>query len=269
MKHLFSCLTVLLVLSSLAFAQPFPIDFATFSSDGETTFPIRYNGDILRQGRMIQIIAVVDSLHPPVTTGDLRGAPGGGDLLNSHWGIGEGCSSDGLFSLVLTGYPQGVFLPGALIREARFYCRIWADVNSNAPTPFPPGTHYVDGGPFVVDNAVWNVQVLPNSTNPNWQTLGGTAAPEEITIIRNYALTNYPNPFNASTQIAYSLPQPGNVRITIANMLGQQVAALVNGTANNGTHYVTWNATGLPSGIYFVKMETTTSNTTRQIMLTK
>jgi len=65
---------------------------------------------------------------------------------------------------------------------------------------------------------------------------------------------NYPNPFNASTTIKYSLPQPADVQITIYNILGQQIASLVNSPLPAGNHSITWSAGDLPSGMYFYKI---------------
>jgi len=65
---------------------------------------------------------------------------------------------------------------------------------------------------------------------------------------------NYPNPFNPSTNISYQLIQNGNVNIKVDNMLGKEVATLVNSYKLVGTHEVEFNAKGLPSAIYFYKI---------------
>lgn len=76
-----------------------------------------------------------------------------------------------------------------------------------------------------------------------------------------YALEqNYPNPFNPSTRIAFSLPQTGAVTLSVFNLLGQQIATLVNGPMTAGTHETVWDgrdAAGrvLASGVYFYRIE--------------
>ncbi|RMH85617.1 MAG: T9SS C-terminal target domain-containing protein, partial [Calditrichaeota bacterium] len=65
---------------------------------------------------------------------------------------------------------------------------------------------------------------------------------------------NYPNPFNPSTTIEFTLPEAAMVKLTIYNALGQEVATLVNGWMNAGTHQTTWEAGNLPSGIYFYRL---------------
>jgi hypothetical protein len=70
-----------------------------------------------------------------------------------------------------------------------------------------------------------------------------------------YALhQNYPNPFNPVTTISYDVPVQGIVTVDIYNVLGQKTAELVNGLVNAGQHQLTWNASDVPSDIYFVQM---------------
>ena len=66
---------------------------------------------------------------------------------------------------------------------------------------------------------------------------------------------NYPNPFNPSTAISFSLPQSGNVKLTVYNLLGEKVAELVNGFREAGIHIVNFNAENFNSGIFIYKLE--------------
>jgi hypothetical protein len=65
---------------------------------------------------------------------------------------------------------------------------------------------------------------------------------------------NYPNPFNASTTIRYSLSQECQVTIDIYDLLGNHVITLLNATENAGNHNIVWKAGNQPSGIYFYKI---------------
>lgn len=65
---------------------------------------------------------------------------------------------------------------------------------------------------------------------------------------------NYPNPFNPSTTISYSLPQAMEVRLEIFNLLGQRVAVLVDGAQKAGLQNVTWDAGNIASGTYFYRI---------------
>ncbi|MBU0690908.1 T9SS type A sorting domain-containing protein [bacterium] len=74
--------------------------------------------------------------------------------------------------------------------------------------------------------------------------------------ITEFALhQNYPNPFNPETQIAFDIPEAVTVKLGVYNLLGQQVAELVNGTMATGRHSVTFMANDLPSGMYFYHLE--------------
>jgi hypothetical protein len=85
---------------------------------------------------------------------------------------------------------------------------------------------------------------------------------------------NFPNPFNPSTQILFSLPSSERVTLTIYNILGQKIAALVDGDLAAGTHVVTWNGRDgrglqLPSGVYFYKLESATFSAARKMLMLK
>jgi hypothetical protein len=80
---------------------------------------------------------------------------------------------------------------------------------------------------------------------------------------------NYPNPFNPSTKIVYSIPKSSNVTLKIFNILGQQVKTLVNETQSQGTYTVTFNASSLPSGIYFYSIEAGNYTEVKKMILLK
>jgi hypothetical protein len=77
-----------------------------------------------------------------------------------------------------------------------------------------------------------------------------TPLPEELALLQNY-----PNPFNAQTTISFDLPYGGNASLTIYNILGQEVATLLNESISAGRHDVLWNAADLPSGLYFARLD--------------
>ncbi|MFY0696214.1 MAG: lamin tail domain-containing protein [Balneola sp.] len=89
-------------------------------------------------------------------------------------------------------------------------------------------------------------------------------APTEFTLGQNY-----PNPFNPTTNINYSVGEAGPVNITVYNVMGQKVAELLNTTKNAGNYQITWNATGVASGIYYYRLTAPGQVLTRQMTLIK
>ena len=80
---------------------------------------------------------------------------------------------------------------------------------------------------------------------------------------------NYPNPFNPTTTIKFSLPQSGNVKLIIYNLLGEQVAELFNGFKEAGVHTINFYASELNSGLYIYKLEANEFVQSRKMTLIK
>ena len=80
---------------------------------------------------------------------------------------------------------------------------------------------------------------------------------------------NYPNPFNPTTNIEYSVTATSNVSLKVYDMLGKEVATLVNKQQDAGTYIVNWNASGLASGIYFYRLSAGSFVSTKKLTLTK
>jgi hypothetical protein len=86
--------------------------------------------------------------------------------------------------------------------------------------------------------------------------------------VSSYQLAqNYPNPFNPSTTIHFSLPQREQVTLRVFNVLGREERILVNGALEAGEHRVVFDATGLPSGVYFYQIKTPSFSQTRKAVL--
>jgi hypothetical protein len=85
-----------------------------------------------------------------------------------------------------------------------------------------------------------------------------------------YALEqNYPNPFNPSTTVAFTMPEAGFVSVKVYNTLGKEVAVLVSGHKDAGTHELQFNAADLPSGIYYYSMFSNGFSQTNKMLLLK
>ena len=94
--------------------------------------------------------------------------------------------------------------------------------------------------------------------------------PSETTQPKRILLSqNYPNPFNPSTTIRYSIPNARNVTIKVFDVLGKEVATLVNEEKSSGEYEVEFNASSLPSGIYFYQLKAGSFVETKKMILLK
>ncbi len=97
-----------------------------------------------------------------------------------------------------------------------------------------------------------------------------TTSTEQVDAPESFALRqNYPNPFNPNTTIEYSVSQPALVTLTVYNVMGQQVATLVNETKPVGNYRVSWNAADMASGIYHYRLQAGNQVLFRQMTLIK
>ena len=108
---------------------------------------------------------------------------------------------------------------------------------------------------------------IPGIYYMRWEPESGVE--EEIVTPLRISLHSYPNPFNATTTISYSLPERGEVSISIYNLIGQRVATVFERAQEAGEHTVTWDARDFPSGVYFARLETGESTETIKMVLLK
>ena len=80
---------------------------------------------------------------------------------------------------------------------------------------------------------------------------------------------NYPNPFNPTTTIRYSLPEAATVTLEVFDVTGRSIRKLVNETQAAGEHTVSFDAGSLPSGVYMYRLEAGAFQATRTMTLTK
>ena len=111
------------------------------------------------------------------------------------------------------------------------------------------------------------------------QNLRGTVLPKrgddleitgEETVPKVFALhQNHPNPFNPTTAINYSIPEDGYVTLSVYDVLGNEVAILVDEQKQSGRYEVNFDASALPSGIYFYRLQTGNFTQTKKMILLK
>jgi hypothetical protein len=119
-------------------------------------------------------------------------------------------------------------------------------------------------GGIVTDTSQYNtngisaIAILSGSIT----SVNGQQLPTEFVLMQNY-----PNPFNPSTRIAYGLAANVHVKLTVMNMLGQEVATLVNGSQETGYHEVTFDGKNLSSGLYFYRIQAGAFVDTKRLLM--
>ncbi len=98
----------------------------------------------------------------------------------------------------------------------------------------------------------------------------GVTERTDLGVPNRYDLSqNYPNPFNPTTNIQFAIPKSGLVTMKVYNLLGQEVATLVNEQKNAGTYQVDFNAANLTSGVYFYSITAGNYSVTKKMLLLK
>ncbi|MBT8379041.1 MAG: T9SS type A sorting domain-containing protein [Ignavibacteria bacterium] len=92
----------------------------------------------------------------------------------------------------------------------------------------------------------------------------------EVTIINEFKLLqNYPNPFNPTTKIEYQIPKLSFVTIKVYDVLGNEIATLVNNEKQAGSYEISWYSENLPSGVYFYRLQAGNFIDTKKMILLK
>jgi|GEM_PF-1100888 len=150
------------------------------------------------------------------------------------------------------------------------------------PAFAPTGNYTYNGYMGIYPSMIWDQDSFPfsksatdNGGSPvegwyNW----GEAFPGESVIAMNlpssYTLSDaYPNPFNPTATIGYTLPQRSLVELTVFDVTGRQVTTLVKGWMDAGTHQATFYADGLASGVYFYRLTANDFTSVKKMILMK
>lgn len=158
---------------------------------------------------------------------------------------------------------------GVIITPKAVPCGSWFTSSSTTNTFSRSG----DGRSFlvkcIVKDAVNNIYTVTKEVS------GGTALPkqqEENGLAKEFnteLLDNYPNPFNPSTKISYSLKKEGRVSLKIYNTLGEEIITLVDEIKPAGSYEAEFNASVLPSGIYIYRMQSGDYVSSKKMILLK
>lgn len=127
-----------------------------------------------------------------------------------------------------------------------------------------------DAGMFLRWSSSTPKNVIPtNSLIPDTEILNTSNDIENFIPHHLYLAQNYPNPFNPTTQINFNLPSSGHVRLSVFNMLGQEVERLINEQLGAGFHSLSFNAAGYSSGVYIYRLIYKEHILTKKLLLVK
>jgi hypothetical protein len=128
----------------------------------------------------------------------------------------------------------------------------WTDRNVENGKTYFYKLHVIDAN----GNHVYNV---------NGQTVVAEATPGTVVVSAYSLAQNYPNPFNSQTSFSFSIPASGHVTLKVFDLLGRDVATVVDRYMTANSYNVNWNADGLPTGVYMYKL--TSGNFTQTMKL--
>ena len=136
--------------------------------------------------------------------------------------------------------------------------------------------HYVADNGGGLQSSIWVVDLAPDGVTGlgnDASILNGGIYPvsftegarttdvesEEAVPASTMLQQNYPNPFNPETKIGYRLQESGTVKVAVYDLLGREIAVLIDGEMSAGVHEIDWNAGSMPSGVYVYRLETTST----------
>lgn len=126
---------------------------------------------------------------------------------------------------------------------------------------FEAGNDYVKSK---FESGIALISEIPNRESISDNEMGSSNSAESY-----FQANNFPNPFNPSTKITYTLPQSTYVSITVYDRIGRQIENLIEQNQEQGEHSVEFSANDLPSGIYFYRIKTPEKTEVRKMILAK
>ena len=117
---------------------------------------------------------------------------------------------------------------------------------------------------FPISDAIYEELINMVNTSPIGIEIQSSDIPNDYNLLQNF-----PNPFNPITKIQFTLPKESHAVLTIHNIMGQEIAVLVDKRLQAGTYIYNLKASDLPSGTYFYRLQTGTFKQTKKLILTK
>lgn len=192
--------------------------------------------------------------------------------LDTHQMINAGLYKDAIDNLltILKRYNLNSYVEkNTLFRLGAFYSQFLGDVKSSDKYFEELKQTYPDDQLVRQIETIKNLGVASNSFAQNTQLMpaeGLTGLSEKNNSMK---ISNYPNPFNPTTKISFSFPQKSQVKLKVFDVLGREIQILADGVYEAGKYEVEFNATNLPSGVYFYNLTTGSNSITKKMLLIK
>jgi hypothetical protein len=122
----------------------------------------------------------------------------------------------------------------------------------------------------VVNGTEYSYRLIVRDIDGTETTAGTVEATPNVNAVSDYMLAqNFPNPFNSETSFTYAIPEAQQVALTIYNLMGQEIATVVNGYMEAGTHTQNWSADGLAAGVYMYTLNAGEFSQTNKMLYLK
>jgi len=145
-----------------------------------------------------------------------------------------------------------------------------SEVTSGGPYTINPGDTLKIAFAVAAGNTLGDLRNAIASARTKYQEILTDVSSEKNNVPVVYSLSqNYPNPFNPATIINYQVAKPGNVTLKIFDILGREVATLINGQKPAGSYSVSFNGSSLSSGIYFYQIKAGSYTAIKKMVLLK
>lgn len=177
-----------------------------------------------------------------------------------NWGYLFTSTVSGIDTIPVFGRPtmrRGYKFDGLVMQDVELGDRFWiinADDWADGCGPYGPCTNWTLRGCIIGDSLYGTTVALERVQN----------LPNELLLLQNY-----PNPFNPKTTIEYDLPREAAAKLSVRNILGQEVAVLVDAVVSAGAHSVIFDGLQLSSGVYFYELATVELRAHRRMLLLK
>lgn len=164
--------------------------------------------------------------------------------------------------------------PNSLLIEICFNNSVGTTNSTVYCTNTSANTVYHNASNISGDGCVDITSGIASNTRPNllimWYPVSTAVKNTSTEIPKDFVLyQNYPNPFNPVTRISYDIPKSGYVIIKIFDLLGREISTLVNSNQGAGNYIIEFNASDLPAGLYFYKLECNGFSDTKKMILVK